>query len=97
MLKNILVLVFLCVAVIGLGLLYGGIGWCAAWVLEKATDVNVNYSVFVWVAVGIYVLKLVVMGLFYLFTLKKQAQFEREFANKWKVSPYKRKRAEKFD
>lgn len=85
MLKKILFLVFLSVVVIGLGLLYGGIGWCAAWVLEKAIDFNVNYNIFVWVAVGIYLLKLIIIGAITLYSAKKQAEFEKEFRNKWKA------------
>lgn len=78
MLKNILFLIFLSVLVIGLGFLYGGIGWCAAWVLQKAINVDVNYTIFVWVAVGIYVLKLIGVVLAYIYSLKKQTEFEKE-------------------
>lgn len=78
MFKKTLFLIFLSVLVIGLGFLYGGIVWCAAWVLQKAIDVNVNYAIFVWVAVGIYVLKVTGVVLAYIYSLKKHTELKNE-------------------
>lgn len=44
--------------------LYAGIGWSAAWILDTGLNVDVNYSFFVWIGLGLYVLCMIPIAFF---------------------------------
>lgn len=69
--KNTIAWMLVLAMYIGLTLLYGGAGWCVAWVLDAGLNVTVNYKVFVWVGVGVFWLKaipFILIKLFLFFT-----------------------------
>jgi hypothetical protein len=63
----------------GVGALYGGIGWVIAWVLDKGLDVNVNYSIFVWVGVGIFIVKVIPLMIVRAIAAREQKKFDDHF------------------
>ena len=65
--SSFLVKALITLFLIGIGAMYGGVGWCAAWVLEAGLGIAVNYSVFVWVGVGIFMIKVIPMAIFKIF------------------------------
>lgn len=65
--KKLIIWILATLLFVGIGALYGGIGWCAAWILEAGLGVAVNYNVFVWVGVGIFLLKAIPIIIFKLF------------------------------
>lgn len=44
--------------------LYAGIGWSAARALDIGLNVDVNYSFFVWIGLGLYVLCMIPIAFF---------------------------------
>jgi|SRR6185437_3729993 len=51
----------------GLTALYGGIGWVVAWILGVGLNIAVNYTVFVWVGIGLFWLKAIPLIIIKLF------------------------------
>jgi hypothetical protein len=76
---KILIWVLLIPFIAGLSALYGGIGWVVAWVLDKGLDVNVNYSIFVWVGVGIFLLKAIPFIIVKLYASRLEKKFETDW------------------
>lgn len=65
--KKLIIWILAALFFVGIGALYGGIGWCVAWILEAGLGVAVNYNVFVWVGVGIFLLKAIPIIIFKFF------------------------------
>lgn len=83
--KTLLIWVLAITLFIGIGGLYGGIGWVIAWILEKGLNINVNYTIFVVVGIVIFILKAIPMILMKLYADKKAKEFDAEFDKKWKL------------
>lgn len=71
--------------ILGLGALYGGVAWVIAWILDKGLDVNVNYTIFVWVGIAIYLLKLIPVIIAGSIARKQQKKFDEEFKSLWRL------------
>lgn len=64
---------------VGVGALYAGIGWGIAWILEVALSVDVNYTIFVLVALGLFLLKASIGIFSNLYFHKKEREFDKKF------------------
>jgi multidrug transporter EmrE-like cation transporter len=76
---RILIYLLLILFIAGTAALYGGVGWCIAWVLDKGLDVNVNYSIFIWVGVGIFFLKAIPFFIFKTYASKVEKEFKKDW------------------
>ena len=69
--------------IILVGSLYVGVGWGIAWILETAFSINVSYTVFMLVALIIYVIKLIAILIPKVWIHKQSKKFDREFESRW--------------
>lgn len=76
--KNIIVYSLSIILLIGVGAIYGIVGYGIAWILDVAIDVNVNYNVFVGVAIGIFLIKVISNLFFKLYAKKKIKEMNDE-------------------
>ncbi|RBP86177.1 hypothetical protein DFO70_13110 [Cytobacillus firmus] len=76
--KTFIIWLLVTIMFTGMGAVCAGIGWIAAWVLDAGLEMNVDYNIFILVAVGIYQLK-VPFIIFKLWTKKKEKEWEAEF------------------
>jgi hypothetical protein len=84
---KIIVWTLIALLFVGVGSLYAGLGWVVAWILDKGLSVNVNYEIFVWVGVGIFLIKAIPYILIKLWISQKTRQIDKEFES-WKLIRY---------
>lgn len=70
---------------VGIGAMYAGIGWIVAWILEAGLDIAVNYSLFVWIAVGIFFIKTLPVLFLTLLSKKEFSRTKNTFDIKMKL------------
>lgn len=80
MLRNVILWVLIIVFLAGIAAIYGGIGWVIAWILDAGLDVNVNYSVFVLVGIGLFILTVIPYIAIRMYAKKKLNEFDAEIA-----------------
>jgi hypothetical protein len=54
--RSTVVILSIIITIIG-ALMWTGLGWGVAWVLDKGLNADVNYSIFVYVSLGIFFIK----------------------------------------
>lgn len=68
-----------CIFMLGVGALYGGFGWIIAWILDVVFSIDVNYKIFVLIAIGIYVLMLIPTIMFFAHFSKRVSRIENDW------------------
>ncbi|MDF1511082.1 hypothetical protein PZE06_23390 [Robertmurraya sp. DFI.2.37] len=77
--KTFIIWILVALMFTGLGALYAGTGWVIAWILDTGLDVNVNYKIFIFVAIGLYLLKIIPFMIVRLYAKKKEKEWEKDF------------------
>lgn len=79
MFKNIIIGFLAVVFLAGVAAIYGGIAWGIAWLIETLFSLGVNYTIFVSVGLGLFVLTIIPYVIFGLIAKKQKDAFDKEF------------------
>lgn len=79
MIKNIIMWVLAIVFLAGVAAIYGGIGWGIAWLLETIFNLEVNYTIFILIGLGMFVLTVIPYIIFGIIAKKQNEAFDKEF------------------
>lgn len=80
MLRKMFMWILVAVLIVEVAAIYGGIAWGIAWLLEAIFSLAVNYTIFVSVGIGLFVLTVIPYVLFGMYVKKKNDEFNKEFA-----------------
>lgn len=80
MLRKITMWFLAAILIVGVAAIYGGIAWGIAWLLETIFSLAVNYTIFVSIGLGLFVLTVIPYILFVMIAKKQTDEINKEFA-----------------